>query len=120
MTIKDKHIYWAIFIIITALFMAYVQGYFDHSNKSDISGITTLSQSECKLVRGAINLVLDDMEHYTTFGEALEALLAEVPQKPRDVRPIVKAALGTMDIGALPKALVTLKDNLPHKEANNE
>jgi hypothetical protein len=73
-----------------------------------------LTAEECDLIRGAIKLIVNDVTEYRDIDEALEALMASVPQEPRDTRPIVMGALGKPKLSDLRDALLSLEGNLPH------
>jgi hypothetical protein len=118
--IKKVHLYWAGVFVVQFLLIAWYLGWFSDMSvlpsapKPDV--LSVLTADECDRVRDAIDTVLDNVEHYRTIGEAIEAILAEVPQKPRDVRPIIKAAITIRELSGLTEELQDIVRNLPHKE----
>jgi hypothetical protein len=120
MIIKDEHIGWAAFIIVAILFVAYMQGYFDKKSPQT-EQLAQLTQAECNIIHSAINLVLRDIGHYKTTGEAIESLMMEIPQRPKDCRPIIQTALGKPNnLDVFRDTLTLIKDHLPFKENTDE
>lgn len=112
--INKKAVYWTIVVLLELLAVIGWQGC-DFSLKPPVSSAVSVTQAQADLVRGAITLVLNDLERGTiqTTDAALDALSSELPGA---VRESVLKAIGKPAIEELPGVLAKVSEKMKIKE----
>jgi len=121
-SINKEYAFWAGAILLQILLMAYLQGWFtSQSVQPPPAGMLSMSPAEARLVRGAIDNLLGELDKYTDYEDedgnvvtagarAREAFSASLPSTVRDK---VLEVLGTPDIAFFRDALDILEGKLP-------